>query len=103
MDELCLFCNMPEKGYTPSRHVEYICGLCVISLADATQADLKLAYIKATELQAEGKMRALESFIQEESIGQSKPKSKVHRRHTYRERSSKSIGNKKERIGRVSV
>lgn len=103
MDELCLFCNMPEKKYKPGNHIEYICGLCVIILADATQADLKLAHIKATELRAEGKMRALESFIQEESIGQSKPTSKVNRRHTYRKGSSKSIGNKEKRIGRVSV
>jgi len=47
MGEACLFCNEPTKDYRPCNGIEFICGDCVILLADADQADLKRAYAKA--------------------------------------------------------
>ena len=59
----CLFCNHPESSCIPSPQVDYICGLCVVLLADADQADLKRAYQKALNKGYLRKVSALESFI----------------------------------------
>ena len=66
MNEVCLFCNEPEKNYNPGSHIDYVCGLCVILLADADQEDLKKSYQKALNEGHLRKASALEAFIQEE-------------------------------------
>jgi len=86
--EVCLFCNEQEKSYKPE--VDFICGGCVILLADADQADLKRAYAKALDLEFLRKARALEFFIiQEEKHGR-KPDKSV-RRNIDRKRVARTI------------
>ena len=100
--EVCLFCNEPEKSYKPE--VDFICGGCVISLADAEQEDLKQAFQKALDEGYQRKVSALESFIIPEGKDeQRKPESKKRGRHTHRDRIVKSVRNQKERIKRVAV
>ena len=100
----CLFCNHPEPNYKPDSQVDFICGSCVILLADADQADLKNAYQKALNEGYIGKVSALESFIIPEGKDeQRKPESKKRGRHTHRDRIVKSVRNQKERIKRVAV
>jgi len=70
----CLFCNIPEPNYKPATDVNYICGGCVILLADASQDDLKKAYQKALDEGYQRKVSALESFIVEEKDEQIRPK-----------------------------
>jgi hypothetical protein len=102
--EACIFCNEPEKGYRPGKDIDFICGCCVILLADADQDDLKRAYQKALDKGYPKKVSALESFIIPEGNNeQIKPKSKLNRRHSHRKRSIKSVRSKKERIGRLQV
>ena len=101
---VCLFCNESEESYKPGKDIDFICGGCVILLADAEQEDLKKAYQKALNEGYIGKASALESFIIPEGKDeQSKPKSKINRRHTHRKGSLKSVGHKEERIGRLQV
>ena len=73
----CLFCNLPEQNYKPDLRVDFICGECVILLADADQADLKNAFQKALIKGYQRKASALESFIIPEEIEneQVRPKS----------------------------
>jgi hypothetical protein len=90
----CLFCNHPEPNYKPTPQVEFICGECVILLADADQADLKRAYQKALDKGYHRKVSALESFIiQEEKYGR-KPDKSV-KRNFNRARAARSIRNQK--------
>ena len=100
--EVCLFCNEPEPSYKPE--VDFICGTCVVLLADADQADLKTAYQKALIEGYQRKVSALESFIipggRDE---QRKPESKKRGRYTNRIGIVKSVRNQKERIKRVAV
>ena len=37
MSETCLFCGKPEKGYKPSKSVDFICSRCVQLLLAADQ------------------------------------------------------------------
>jgi len=100
--EVCLFCNEPEPSYKPE--VDFICGSCVILLADADQADLKNAYQKALNEGYQSKVSALESFIIPEGKDeQRKPESKKRGRYTDRAGIVKSVRNQKERIKRVTV
>ena len=100
----CLFCNLPEPNYKPDPQVDFICGSCVILLADAEQEDLKKAYQKALNEGYQRKVSALESFIiQEGKDEQRKPESKKRRRYTNRTGITKSVRNQKERIKRVAV
>ena len=100
--EICLFCNEPEKSYQPD--VDFICGTCVILLADADQADLKQANQKALNEGHLRKASALESFIIPEGKDeQRKPESKKCGRHLNRAGIVKSVRNQKERIKRVTV
>jgi len=92
----CLFCNELEKNYRPSKDVEFICGSCVVLLADADQGDLKNAYQKALNKGYMRKVSALESFIIPEGKDeQRKPESKKRGRHTNRDRIIKSVRNQK--------
>jgi hypothetical protein len=92
MSEVCLFCNEPEKSYKPE--FNYICGDCVILLADANQADLKRAYQKALNKGYLRKVSALELFIiPEEKYGR-RPDKPV-KRNINRERATRSIRAKK--------
>jgi hypothetical protein len=43
----CLFCDLPEPNYQPDTGVDFICGFCVILLANVDQEDLKRTYQKA--------------------------------------------------------
>ena len=100
--EVCLFCNEPEPSCKPE--VDYICGSCVVLLADADQADLKKAYQKALSEGYKRKVSALESFIIPEGKNeQRKPESKKRGRYTDRTGIVKSVRNQKERIKRVAV
>jgi hypothetical protein len=100
--EVCLFCNEPEKSYKPE--VDFICGSCVILLADSDQDDLKKAYQKALDEGYLRKVSALKSFIIPEGKDeQRKPESKKRGRYTNRTGITKSVRNQKERIKRVAV
>jgi len=90
----CLFCNIPEPNYTPGPQVDYICGLCVVSLADADQEDLKKAYQKALNEGDLRKVSALESFIIPEEKHGKRPGKSV-KRNLNRERAARSIRDKK--------
>ena len=100
----CLFCNLPEPNYKPESHIDFICGRCVILLADASQEDLKKAHTLAIEKGYLNKANAIESFlISEGKDEQRKPESKKCGRYSDRAGIIKSIGNQKERIKRVAV
>lgn len=102
--EVCLFCNKQEKNYKPGKDIEFICGDCVILLADAEQVDLMRAYQKALDEGYQRKVSALESFIISEGKDeQRKPDSKKRGRYTDRTGIIKSVRNQKERIKRVAV
>jgi hypothetical protein len=101
---VCLFCNESEESYKPGKDIDFICGGCVILLADAEQEDLKKAYQKALNEGYIGKASALESFIISEGKDeQRKPESKKRGRYTDRAGIIKSVRNQKERIKRVAV
>ena len=100
--EVCLFCNQQEPSYKPE--VDFICGSCIVLLADADQADLKNAYQKSLIEGYQRKVSALESFIIPEGKDeQRKPESKKCGRYTHRAGIVKSVRNQKERIKRVAV
>jgi hypothetical protein len=61
--DTCLFCGKPEKGYRPSKSVDFICGSCVQLLLDADQGQLKRAYEKAVRLGYKGKASAIKTFL----------------------------------------
>jgi hypothetical protein len=63
MPETCLFCGRPEKGYTPSKSVDFICSVCVQLLLEADQGQLKRAYEKAVRLGQKGKASAIKTFL----------------------------------------
>ena len=87
--EVCLFCNEPEKSYKPE--CDYVCGLCVILLADADQSDLKKSYQKALNEGYLSKASALELFI----IGEEQHGIKPVRRNNDRKRTTRPVRNKK--------
>ena len=90
----CLFCNLSEPNYKPDPQVEFICGECVILLADADQADLKRAYQKALDKGYHRKVSALESFIIPEEKHAKRPDKSV-KRNLNRKRATRFIRNKK--------
>ena len=92
--EVCLFCNEPEKNYKPGPDVDFICGSCVVLLADADQADLKTAYQKALNEGYQRKVSALESFIIPEGKHGKRPDKSV-KRNINRARTTRSIRNQK--------
>jgi hypothetical protein len=63
MSDICLFCGLPEKGYRPSRSVEFICSVCVQPLLAADQGELMRAYEKAVRLGYVGKASAIKTFL----------------------------------------
>ena len=63
MPETCLFCGRPEKGYKPSKSVDFICSVCVQLLLEADQGQLKRAYEKAIRLGYAGKASAIKTFL----------------------------------------
>ena len=72
----CLFCNFPEPNYKPESHIDFICGRCVIILADADQADLKRAYDKVVLEGYENKVKAIKLFLIPEVMDGKRPISK---------------------------
>jgi hypothetical protein len=98
MNEVCLFCQKPDKSYKPGRGVEFVCSICVIVLAGTEQGELKLAYKKAKELVSMRQMRALESFIEEETDEQIRPNIKSL---SNRKRNSRVFRAKKRTTRRV--
>ena len=94
IEEVCLFCNRPENGYKPGPDIEFICGSCVILLADAGQDDLKRAYQKALDEGYHRKLSALESFIIPEVKHGKRPDKSVER-NINRKRATRSIRNQK--------
>jgi hypothetical protein len=90
--EVCSFCNEQEKSYKPE--VDFICGGCVILLADADQEDLKKSYQKALNEGYLRKASALESFLIQEGKHGRRPDKSV-KRNLNRERATRSIGNQK--------
>ncbi|MDH3719984.1 MAG: hypothetical protein OER74_00620 [Desulfobacteraceae bacterium] len=94
MNELCLFCNEPEKNYNPGSHIDYVCGLCVILLIDADQEDLKKSYQKALNEGYLTKASALELFVIPEEQHGRRPDKPV-KRNINRERTFRSIRNQK--------
>jgi hypothetical protein len=63
MPEACLFCGKPEKGYKPSKSVDFICSVCVQLLLAADQGELMGAYEKAVRLGYIDKASALKTFL----------------------------------------
>ena len=98
--EVCLFCNEPEKSYKPE--CDYVCGLCVILLADADQEDLKKSYRKALNEGYLRKASALESFLIQEGKHGRKPDKSV-KRNFNRKRVARSIRNQKRFFGQVEA
>jgi hypothetical protein len=90
--EVCLFCNQPEPGY--KSEIDFICGSCVVLLADADQADLKNAYQKALNEGYQRKVSALEFFIIPEGKIGKRPDKSV-KRNFNRARASRPIRDKK--------
>ena len=66
MSDACLFCGKPEKGYKPSKEVDFICSMCVQLLLAADQNELKRAYEKAVRLGYMGKACAIKTFLVED-------------------------------------
>ena len=66
MSDTCLFCGRPEKGYKPSKSVDFICSRCVQLLLSADQGQLKRAYEKAVRLGYAGKASAIKTFLVED-------------------------------------
>ena len=90
----CLFCSKQEKNYKPDPHVEFICGSCVVLLADADQDDLKRAHGKAVAMGCLNKASAIESFLIEEEKHANRPTKSIER-NLNRERIARSVRNKK--------
>jgi hypothetical protein len=63
MSDTCLFCGKAEKGYKPSKSVDFICSVCVQLLLEADQGQLKRAYEKAVRLCYAGKASAIKTFL----------------------------------------
>ena len=63
MSGACLFCGKPEKGYKPSKSVDFICSRCVQLLLSADQGQLERAYKKAVRLGYMGKASAIKAFL----------------------------------------
>jgi hypothetical protein len=63
MPETCLFCGRPEKGYKPSKSVDFICSRCVQFLLAADQGELRRAYDKALSLGYMAKASAIKTFL----------------------------------------
>jgi len=75
----CIFCNSPEKAYTPSKKIDFVCSICVQMLLAADPDDLKRAHDaainrkylnqehrKACEPEYLRKANAIKSFLIEE-------------------------------------
>ena len=90
----CLFCSKQEKNYKPDPHVEFICGSCVVLLADADQDDLKRAHGKAVAMGYLNKASAIESFLIEEGKHANRPTKSV-KRNLNRERTARSVRDQK--------
>jgi hypothetical protein len=86
----CLFCNLPEPNYKPGPDVEFVCGSCVIPLADASQDDLRRACGKAIAMGYLNKASAIESFLMQEVKDGMRP-SKSVRRNIDRKRVTRTI------------
>jgi hypothetical protein len=63
MSITCLFCGLPEKGYKPSKSVDFIYGICVQLLLAADQGELRRAYEKAVRLGYTRKASAIKTFL----------------------------------------
>jgi hypothetical protein len=63
MSDTCLFCGRPEKGYKPSKSVDFICSRCVQLLLEADQGQLKRAYENAVRLGYMVKTSAIKTFL----------------------------------------
>ena len=101
---LCLFCNGPDKSYKPPPGKVFICGSCVILLADAGQDDLKKAHAKAIKFGLNNKAFAIESFLIKEIDGeQQKPPIRKYERHPNRKRVDRPVRNKKIYTKRVKI
>ena len=90
----CLFCNLPEAKYKPDPQVDFICGSCVILLADARQEDLQKAHTLAIEKGYLNKANAIESFLIPEGKHANRPTKSIER-NLNRERTARTIRNKK--------
>ena len=90
----CLFCNLPEPNYKPESHIDFICGGCVILLADADQENLKKAHTLAIEKGYLNKANAIESFLIPEGKHANRPTKSIER-NLNRERTARTIRNKK--------
>ena len=90
----CLFCNLPEPNYKPESHIDFICGGCVILLADADQENLKKAHTLAIEKGYLNKANAIESFIIPEGKHGKRP-SKSVKRDFNRKRIARPVRDKK--------
>ena len=90
----CQFCNLPEPNYKPESHIDFICGGCVILLADADQENLKKAHTLAIEKGYLNKANAIESFLIPEGKHANRPTKSIER-NLNRERTARTIRNKK--------
>ena len=77
MSDTCLFCGKPEKGYKPSKSVDFICSVCVQLLLAADQGELRRAYEKAVRLGYTGKASAIKTFLMEDDMQKPKNLSEV--------------------------
>ena len=84
--ETCLFCEHPEKGYTPPKGVEFVCSKCVNRFCDMERKWLKTSILWLEESKerlcllgdytvVDNKIKALKMFL-EDINEQRRPKTK---------------------------
>ena len=67
----CLFCSKEEKGNLDPEK-DLICSLCVTTLLQYSQEELVKGYLLALKLGYQNKANALKSFIEKETLNESK-------------------------------
>lgn len=67
----CLFCSKEEKGNLDPEK-DLICSFCVTTLLKYSQEELVKGYLLALKLGYQNKAKALKSFIEKETLNESK-------------------------------
>lgn len=99
----CLFCNREEgHGYRPGKKIDFICSSCVQILLSAEQVHLKRAHKKAIDKGYINKAEAIESFLILE-VEDGKRPTKRNRKNINRKGIARTVGDKTQRIGRLTA
>ena len=98
----CLFCEMPEKKYKPSRDVDFICSHCGMAFLSADQDYLKWVHDLAIKNSMTDKARAIESFILPEGADGKQVNPKSRTRHI-RKRLNRRGNSKADRLEKITT